>query len=71
MMSYVRSFSARYTDENTIYDELGRIFPMVTGITVNYQRGQFICTTPRELTKDEIKAIKAAIKANHYREEES
>ncbi|KAK4119076.1 hypothetical protein N657DRAFT_694007 [Parathielavia appendiculata] len=68
-MSYVKSFSARYADESTIYEQLTKIFPMVTGITIVYQRGRFICTTPRELTDEETKTIKAAIKANHYADE--
>ncbi|KAK4110318.1 hypothetical protein N656DRAFT_781953 [Canariomyces notabilis] len=68
-MSFVKSFSARYADEDTIYGALAKIFPMETGITVIYQRGRFICTTPRELTREETSAIKAAIKANHYGDE--
>jgi hypothetical protein len=27
-MSHVKSFSARYTDEATVYDQLGKLFPM-------------------------------------------
>lgn len=33
-MSYVKSFSARYADEGTVYEQLTKIFPMVTGITI-------------------------------------
>ncbi|KAK0643154.1 hypothetical protein B0T16DRAFT_178262 [Cercophora newfieldiana] len=65
-MAYAKSFSARYADEKTILDQLNKIFPMSTGVAIIYQRGRFICSTPRELTREESSAIKAAIKANHY-----
>ncbi|KAK3689898.1 hypothetical protein B0T22DRAFT_181635 [Podospora appendiculata] len=65
MTSYTRSFSARYTDENTIYEQLTSIFPM-GNVGVVYQRGRFICSTPRALTSGEVNTINAALKANHY-----
>jgi hypothetical protein len=65
-MSHVKSFAARYTDEETIRKELEKIFPAGSGAMVYPQRGRYICMTPRELTRDEISQIKAAIKANHY-----
>ena len=33
-MSHVKTFSARYGDEGTIYEQLSKIFPMVIGIVV-------------------------------------
>ncbi len=112
-MSYVKSFSARYGDEGTVYEQLTKIFPMVTGIVVIVS-AQSPSPLPNQTTvkardsltpysvparsfhlhhaerahrcrpqkrspssfaqdpdtlQDETRAIKAAIKANHYADE--
>ncbi len=41
-MSYVKSFSARYGDEGTVYEQLAKIFPMVTGIAVIVSKQLFL-----------------------------
>lgn len=34
MMPYIKTFSARYSDEGAIYDQLGKLFPMAAGVSV-------------------------------------